>query len=76
MKVEINNQKPEFEPIVLTITIESKEELLSFYTRINEQGYLYPCKNKFKNKGEEIVEMKNIYDIISDICDNRLTKLF
>jgi hypothetical protein len=35
MNVQVQETKKEFSPIIVTITIESKEELLALYHRLN-----------------------------------------
>lgn len=73
MKVEVKD-KQGFAPIVLAITIESKEELISLYTRINiaEGSKQMKEDNNFKDNGVIVVPLMTLFNVLETICQDKL----
>ena len=62
MKVEVKTEEKKFEPIELTITIESEEELCSLWHRMNAlNSEINPIRAK---------------DVLKHKCENELNDLF
>ena len=73
MKVKHNNPAPKFQPIELTITIESAEELKSMYGALN--SYNKELRDNAKAISSEIGcgnnYTKHLFDVLFDIASER-----
>lgn len=70
MKITVYNPKQNFEPIELTIIIESKEELSGLYTRLSiNQSAINKTESHDNLLGVEKDELYTFYNAINKICD-------
>ena len=65
----IPTEKPKtFEPVTIQVTIESEEELLNLYHRLNISTM---AVRKVANKGAKLTDDHRLFHIINNIVDNK-----
>ena len=69
MKAEIVSKEKEFEPIVITLTIESKEELNTFYGMVNSNNSSISKNRYSKNTIVNYNFVMPLFDVLQHKCD-------
>lgn len=70
MQIKVNETKPAFEPVTLSITIESAEELKALWVYINMAHNEFSA-NTNNNWAEATENLVDLWKTIDDVCQQK-----